>query len=1074
MPAPFTTTANIPRRIAARAALALLLAAIAALAAFPGANPTAAQTTDYDRDNDNLIDIRTLAQLNAIRYDLNGDGTPSSQGNIAYSAAFPGAASGMGCLATCTGYELRRSLNFDQNNDGEITEADDDYWNNGAGWHPIGAPPNFNVNMGYCGNDNTYCYAATFEGNGHTISNLYMNHTITNNFGFNQVGLFGGIYGAVRNVGLVNPQISITRSGTSGSERYTNIGGLVGFMGGGATAIAGSWVDGGSITFIQGAGTRSTVSVGCLTGRAFQPGGGITITASDASCAVDVTSPLRHRVATNYGSVLRRELADPQTNNKDTNIVYAGGLGGYISGASITASYATGNLACRGGDLNRNDPNRDGGPMNCAGLVAFYSTGTIDSSYATGNVLNDAYFRPIRIDGVLQPGADTVDCIRIYNKTFYSAGLVGITTGSASLVTRSYSTGRVDAKYEGVRCTDGRVPIIDSNSREVHEPVQGLGRSDLNGRITDSYWDGQTGGIRYGGGRLTTARLQSPTDYTAPYANWNVDLDGDNEVDDPWDFGNNREYPILKYGRNEERIARQRGEAPPPEEPEEYVAPPIVYNLNIRFNVKGLTLDEGESATYRVRMSQSPVGHPARIAITSNNPDVVVSPTELTFSSANFREWQTVKVSALRDANDTDESATIAHRGPSLGYGSILVTVNDTWPGAATETVNGHTVTTRHTLDAPYGVTVTAPATLDANTHITIAGPPPGTPEGAPGYGLGQSAAARMLADIRVSGAPSAGLTICLPIPAALAAEAGDRPLTLLRYANAAWTPAAAPAPTNSTDGDNGADGANGANGAASQNGANGAAGQNGANGAASQNGANGAAGQDGANGAARQAGATGADGAARQDGANGAAGADGAAQQDGAAGADGVNSADGAAQQDGAAGAHGVDSADGAAQPDGAAGANGVIRQTAADGTPLLCAAGITEYGVFAVAYTLPALGAPSDLTATPGAALGSVTLTWTPGANAARHWLAGVKSSDRSQFAVWAAAANTDSHTVTDLEPGATYIFTITAGRGEGDSRQWSAWAPWATATPPAPQPTPTPTPKPTFNPPPFPLSQ
>ena len=992
MPAPFTTTANIPRRIAARAALALLLAAIAALAAFPGANPTAAQTgTNYDRDNDGLIDIRTEAQLNAIRWDLDGDGTPSSGNETAYAEAFPNPAPGMGCPNTgCTGYELRRSLDFDQNNDGEITAADDEYWNNGAGWHPIGAPPNFNVNMGYCGNDNTYCYAATFEGNGYTISNLYMNHTITNNFGFNQVGLFGGLYGAVRNVGLVNPQISITRSGTSGSERYTNIGGLVGFMGGGATAIAGSWVDGGSITFIQGAGTRSTVSVGCLTGRAFNAG---SITVSDATCAVNVTAPLRHTTTTHrtasqpLDAANNNALLDSIRNGRDTNKVYAGGLVGYVSGGNITASYATGNVTCVSGD-----DDVPGGVMNCAGLVADHANGTIDSSYATGDVVNEGYFRPVlywyRFASGLQGLPDSTECTRIYNASFLSAGLVGLAQGT---VIRSYSTGRIDAAYAGATCVNRAQGQHRTDG--TPDPVSGLARSS-GGRVRSSYWDTQTSGIAYGDGiGRTTAQLQGPTDYTDPYAGWNVDLDGDNEVDDPWDFGNAREYPILKYGRDELRICTQHGrECPSETEPDEYVAPPIVYNLNIRFNVKGLTIDEGESATYRVRMSQSPVGHPARIAITSNNPDVVVSPTALTFSSANFRQWQTVKVSTLRDANDTDESATIAHRGPSLGYGSILVTVNDTWPGAATETVNGHTVTMRHTLDAPYGVTVTAPATLDANTHITIAGPPPGTPEGAPGYGLGQSAAARMLADIRVQGTPAAGLTICLPIPAALAAEAGDRPLTLLRYANVAWTPVAA-SPTNRTDGDNGTDGADGANGAASQNGADGAAGQ---------------------------------------------------------------------------------DGADGAAQQDGAAGANGVVRQTAADGTPLLCAAGITEYGVFAVAYTLPALGAPSDLTATPGEALGSVTLTWTPGANAERHWLAGVKQSDRSQFAVWAAAANTDSHTVTDLEPGATYIFTITAGRGEGDSRQWSAWAPWATATPPAPQPTPTPTPKPTFNPPPFPLAQ
>ena len=39
-----------------------------------------------------------------------------------------------------------------------------------------------------------------------------------------------------------------------------------------------------------------------------------------------------------------------------------------------------------------------------------------------------------------------------------------------------------------------------------------------------------------------------------------------------------------------------------------------------------------------------------------------------------------------------------------------------------------------------------------------------------------------MAASIRVNGAPADGLNICLPLPAALATEAGERALTLLPY----------------------------------------------------------------------------------------------------------------------------------------------------------------------------------------------------------------------------------------------------------------------------------------------------
>ena len=46
--------------------------------------------TDYDDDNNNLIEIRTLAQLNAMRYDLDGNGAADdAANNAAYAAAFP-------------------------------------------------------------------------------------------------------------------------------------------------------------------------------------------------------------------------------------------------------------------------------------------------------------------------------------------------------------------------------------------------------------------------------------------------------------------------------------------------------------------------------------------------------------------------------------------------------------------------------------------------------------------------------------------------------------------------------------------------------------------------------------------------------------------------------------------------------------------------------------------------------------------------------------------------------------------------------------------------------------------------
>ena len=71
--------------------LALILLATAMLASSPTAF---ANTTDYDADNDNLIEITTHAQLNAVRWDADGDGSSTNAG---YATAFPNALTGMGC-----------------------------------------------------------------------------------------------------------------------------------------------------------------------------------------------------------------------------------------------------------------------------------------------------------------------------------------------------------------------------------------------------------------------------------------------------------------------------------------------------------------------------------------------------------------------------------------------------------------------------------------------------------------------------------------------------------------------------------------------------------------------------------------------------------------------------------------------------------------------------------------------------------------------------------------------------------------------------------------------------------------
>ena len=174
---------------------------------------------DYDADDDGLIEVADLAQLNAIRWDLDGDGVASDAG---YATAFPDApTSGMGCPTSgCTGYELMADLDLDTDGSGTV-DAADAYWHEGAGWAPLG--------------DNTTGFTATFNGNGHAIENLFINRGTTD-----YVGLFGktGTGSEVRQVGL--PDVAVT------GQSY--VGGLVGWNEGSVTSShAGGQVTGTSI-----------------------------------------------------------------------------------------------------------------------------------------------------------------------------------------------------------------------------------------------------------------------------------------------------------------------------------------------------------------------------------------------------------------------------------------------------------------------------------------------------------------------------------------------------------------------------------------------------------------------------------------------------------------------------------------------------------------------------------------------------------------------------------------------------------------------------------------------------------
>ena len=432
---------------------------------------------DYDSDGNSLIEIANLQQLNAVRWDLNGDGAVDVPANTSnYTEAFPNAADNMSCAPSgCAGYELMRNLDF--NSPGSHASGTvDQSWRTGTGWEPIGGLRGLNTSGP--------SFNTEFNGNGHTIANLYINYADeTDN---NNIGLFGRAGGdsVIHRIGMVAVNVS----------GGWHIGGLVG-------SNAGVIRD----SYASGEVSGSNQNVGGLVGDN-RDGGLISASYATANVSGDNKGNFGGLAGSNRGTI-----SGSHATGSVTNANTAGGLVGINWNGAIVASYATGDVSgwySVGGLVGANLGNAGSG-----------SSATIIASYSTGNV--SASWR-------------------------YAGGLVGSSTKNSSgsaVILASYSTGTVAAS----------------------EGVGGL-IGDNGGEISISYWDTTTSGRAVGVGSddrnnnnvldtgetatsgasgKTTTQLQTSVGYTGIYSSWNIDLDGDRNSDDPWEFGTSSNYPTL-------------------------------------------------------------------------------------------------------------------------------------------------------------------------------------------------------------------------------------------------------------------------------------------------------------------------------------------------------------------------------------------------------------------------------------------------------------------------------------------------------------------------------------------------
>ncbi len=165
----------------------------------------------------------------------------------------------------------------------------------------------------------------------------------------------------------------------------------------------------------------------------------------------------------------------------------------------------------------------------------------------------------------------------------------------------------------------------------------------------------------------------------------------------------------------------------------------------LTLNPTSLTVTEGGSGTYTVRLATLPTGN-VTVTVAGASGDVTVDTnstmpgdqTTLSFTTGDWSTAQTVTVSAGNDGDTTNDSATLTHSASGGGYGSVTgnvaVTVEDddtvgvttaTTDGTATEGDTSDTATFTVVLNTQPSSDVTV--TVTAPTGLELDGPDAGS-----------------------------------------------------------------------------------------------------------------------------------------------------------------------------------------------------------------------------------------------------------------------------------------------------------------------------------------------------------
>ncbi len=375
---------------------------------FGTSSPTQEQSAipKVDSDGDGLIEIWTATMLDDMRYDLAG---------TSYKTSVQGGGDASGCPAGgCSGYELMANIDLldllDANNNDVIdmtteTVAGKDHMvidvNKDESWSPVGG--------------DAIKFTGTFEGNGHTIANLWVNISTSGDV---YAGLFGVTGGSaeIRNVGVISGGVSSS----------SHSGGLVGRSFSSLT-ITNSYFSGSggvsSSAYSGGLVGRSSSSL-TITNSYFSGSGGVSASSSAATESssgglVGSSGSGSLTITNSYFSGSGGVVSD--SGSDSASYSYSGGLVGVSSSSSltITNSYFSGS----GGVVS--DSVSDSASYS-------YSGGLVGVSSSSSFTITNSYFSG--------SGGVVSDSYSSYSSSVtYSGGLVGRVSSSSSLtITNSY------------------------------------------------------------------------------------------------------------------------------------------------------------------------------------------------------------------------------------------------------------------------------------------------------------------------------------------------------------------------------------------------------------------------------------------------------------------------------------------------------------------------------------------------------------------------------------------------------------------------------------------------------------